>query len=64
MRNVTVHRPGPNHAPRIDTIAGLWIPGGVIDVVEIPPGVAFEIDADEGKRLLAIHAGEIVGGPS
>ena len=42
MKGVTVHRPGPNDAPRIDMIAGLWVPGGVIDVVAIPPGQPFQ----------------------
>lgn len=64
MRGVTVHRPGPRHAPRIDVIAGLWVPGGVIDVLEIPPGQPFELPEAEGLALLNGHNGEIVGGPS
>jgi hypothetical protein len=64
MKNVTVHRPGKRHAPKIDVIAGLWVPAGVIDVVAYPPGVAFELPEDEGRALLKIHSGEIVGGPS
>ena len=60
MKHVTVHRPGKLHAPKIDVIAGLWVPAGVIDVVAYPPGVPFQIPEDEGLRLLAVHAGEIV----
>lgn len=62
MRGVTVHRPGPRHAPKFDTVCGMSVQTGVIDVVEIPPGVPFEIERGEALRLLAVHAGEIVSG--
>ena len=60
MRGVTVHRPGPNHAPRIDMICGCAVPAGTWEVREIPPGTPFEIDRDEGLRLLAVHSGEVI----
>ena len=64
MRIVTVCRPGPSHAPKIDMICGCAVPAGVWDVREIPPGQPFEIDEAEGRALLKIHSGEIVGAPT
>ena len=60
MRGATVHRPGPQHAPRIDLISGCSVPSGHWDVLEIASGIAFEIPEDEGRRLLALHSGEEV----
>jgi hypothetical protein len=62
LRHATLHRIGPNHTARIECISGMHVPVGNADVLEIKPGQPFEIDRDEGLRLLKIHAGEIVGG--
>ena len=56
----TLHRLGPAHTARIECISGLNVPVGNADVLEIKPGVAFEIDEAEGLRLLAVHAGEMI----
>ncbi len=60
MKSVTICRPGPNHAPRIDMICGCAVPAGTWDTIAYPPGTAFELPEDEALSLLKVHSGEIV----
>ena len=62
LYRVTVHRRHPDSTARVDLVSGLSVPAGQLDTIAIPPGTAFLIDEAEGRALLAVHAGEIVGG--
>ena len=62
----TVIRPGPRFEPaQIVERAGFSIcVGGVNDTIAVPPGEAFEIEREEGLRLIARFGGQIVEEPS
>ena len=60
LHRATLHRRGPRDTRQLAVYSGMTVPVGNADVLEIKPGTAFEIDRDEGLRLLKIHAGEIV----
>jgi len=61
---ITTIRPGPNFEPAQEVSrSGFTVcVGGVNDVVSVPPGVAFQIEEAEGRRLVARFNGEIVEG--
>ncbi|MGO9235804.1 MAG: hypothetical protein ACLP4V_17695, partial [Methylocella sp.] len=63
---VTAIIAGPNFQPAQEVHrSGFTVCiGGVDDTIQVPPGVPFEIEEAEGRRLVAKFNGEIVGGPA
>jgi len=61
---VTAVVAGPNYeaAQEIEHSGFTICRGGNYDVVNVPPGVAFQIEEAEGRRLVARFNGEIVEG--
>ncbi len=59
---ITTIRPGPNFQPAQEVSrSGFTVCiGGVDDTIQIPPGLPFEIEEAEGRRLVAKFGGEVL----
>ena len=63
--NITIQRSGPEFNPGWEKIGNMFRQIGNTDTYMVPPGETFEIEREEGLRLVARFGGEVVerGGP-
>jgi len=60
---ITQHVAGPRHHLETEAIGGFLRTIGTEDIVEIRPGVPFEVEETQGRYLVSRHGGKILEGP-
>jgi hypothetical protein len=58
--NIAIKRSGPDFNPGWERIGNMFRQVGNSDTYMVPPGEVFEIEREEGLRLVARFGGEVI----